>query len=181
MEGRITTPTQSETHSCPECGVEFESTESLHEHFFDEHLVTQPEDATDAEPTLPEGSRETGSSVRREGGDAEAIEWPVQQAATGEATSGQQAATGDVTPGQQIATETTEQSVRQESTDAPESTGGSVLLAQARHAGLWSRPGSIRPSIRPGKVADVLVALLALVLAGTVVGVLLFVVVQVAL
>jgi len=169
MEGRTTTPTQSETHSCPECGVEFESTESLHEHFFDEHLVTQPEDANDAEPTLPEGPRETRSSVRRERGDTEAIEWPVQQAATGEATSGQQ-----------IATETT-QSVRQEPADAPESTGGSALLAQARDAGLSSRLGDARPSVRPGKVADVLVALLALVLAGTVGGVLLFVVVQVAL
>lgn len=171
MEGRTTTPTQSETHSCPECGVDFESTESLHEHFFDEHLVTRPEDATDAEPTLPEGSRETGASVRREGGDAEAIEWPVRQAATGEATPGQQAATG----------EATEQSVRQEPADSPESTGGSALLAQARDADLSSRLGDARPSVRPGKVADVLVALLALVLAGTVVGVLLFVVAQVAL
>lgn len=168
MEGRITTPTQSETHSCPECGVEFESTESLHDHFFDEHLVTQPEDATGSEPALPEQPHETSSSVQREGGDA--IEWPVQQAATGDATAGQQIATG-----------TTEQPVQQESADAPESTGGSVLLEQARHADLSPRPGSIRPSVRPGKVADVLAALLALILVGTVVGILLFVVVQVAL
>lgn len=148
MEGRITTPTKSETHSCPECGVEFEATEPLHDHFFDEHLVTQPEDENDAETTLPEESHETSSSVQREGGDA--IEWPVQQAAT----------------------ETPERSVRQESTEPTGSTGWSALLAQVRDVGL---------SPRPGKLADVLVALLALVLAGIVGAVLLFVAVQVAL
>lgn len=110
MEGRISPPTQSETNSCPECGAEFEAAESLRDHFFDEHLVTQPEGASDAEPAPPEEPRETGQPVQ-----------PVQP----------------VQPTQLEGGSAVGWSLHREGTDA---TGWSALLERTRDTSLSPRP-----------------------------------------
>lgn len=113
MEGRISPPTQSETNSCPECGAEFEAAESLRDHFFDEHLVTQPEDAGAAEPAPPEEPRETGQPVQ-----------PAQPAQPAQ-------------PVQPEGGSAVGWSLHREGTDA---TGWSALLERTRDTSLSPRP-----------------------------------------
>lgn len=57
MEGKSTPETEPNIHACPECGVDFETTERFREHFFDEHLVTTPADTSVAEGSSPAASQ----------------------------------------------------------------------------------------------------------------------------